>query len=534
MSGKELSRERSIPCRSHPTHVDEGAGRRRHGGTAARVHAGPSHAAPTADPEPTRALLQTDGIPPEILASISTPDTVETRLGTLEFFDGLPSPETVQTVYDNLDFLRGVEVFLNAMPGASTYAIRQGIRSLGVPDNSLILFQDQADSAAIFLTANTESIYSWGFLDLTDGPVVMETPPNVLGIFDDMWFRYIADFGNAGPDQGQGGSFLILPPGFSGEVPDGYYTYSSPTYGVLIIFRGFAVDGDPAPAAESIRANTRIYPLSEAQNRPETPILEVSGLPFNTVHPNDFTYYDEINHLVQEEPADALDPETTGLMASIGIVKGQEFKPDARMQAILKDSAAVANATARAILFRPRGEAFYFYPGEGSWYSPFVGGNYLFEQRGTAARCADPVFLLRHRRHPSHDRGAGRLRFAVRDQRPGQRRQLPRRRQDLHAAPAAQHPGGGLLVDRPLRPADPLHAPDRLPQTSVSSQTGTVVPNDDGSVDLWFGPEAPEGKEGNWAQTVPGKGWFVLLRLYGPGESWFDKTWRPGEIELVS
>ena len=148
------------------------------------------------------------------LSSISTPSSVETRLGTLEFFDGLPSEETVATVYDNLDFIRGVEVFLNAMPGASVFAIRHGLRSVGVPDNTLALFQDQMDSAAIFLTGNTESIYCFSCLDLTDGPVVMETPPNVLGIFDDMWFRWIGDFGNAGPDAGQGGSYLMLPPGF--------------------------------------------------------------------------------------------------------------------------------------------------------------------------------------------------------------------------------------------------------------------------------------------------------------------------------
>ena len=59
------------------------------------------------------------------------------------------------------------------------------------------------------------------------------------------------------------------------------------------------------------------------------------------------------------------------------------------------------------------------------------------------------------------------------------------------------------------------------------------IANDDGSIDLYFGPKAPAGKEANWTQTVPGKGWFCLLRLYSPTEPWFDKTWRPGEIELV-
>jgi hypothetical protein len=495
---------------------------------------GRTYAAPADSRFPAMPLLQSDGIPPEIMASISTPDTVETRIGTLEFFDGLPSPETVQTVYDNLDFLRGVEVFLNAMPGASTYAIRQGLRSVGAPDNTLVLFENLLDSASLFLTANTESIYAWGFLDLRDGPMVLESPPNVLGILDDMWFRWIADFGNAGPDQGQGGSFLVLPPGFAGEVPDGYFTYASPTYGVLVILRGFAVDGDPQPAAESIRANTRIYPLSEAQNQPEMQFLNGSGLAFNTVHPNDATYYDEIDHLIQEEPADALDPETTGLIAAIGIVKGQEFKPDARMRSILKDAAAVANATARANLFQSRDETMFFYPGESSWFNPLVGGSYLFERNG--ARLLDPrtaFFYL-----------ATGITPAMSSARVGIGSQYATNALDSDG----NYLDGGKTYTLHLPPNIPavdfwsvtLYDPQTrselqtdFPLPSASSQSGKVVPNDDGSVDVWFGPEAPEGKEGNWVQTVPGKGWFTIFRLYGPGESWFDKTWRLGEIELV-
>jgi hypothetical protein len=477
-------------------------------------------------------LLQ--GVSPEVMASISTPDTVETRLGTLEFFDGLPSPETVASVYDNLDFLRGVEAFLNAMPGASMYAIRQGLRGIGVPDNTFGIYEELMDSASIFLTANSETVYTLAFLDLTEGPVVMEVPPNVLGPVDDMWFRWITDVGNTGPDQGQGGSYLFLPPGFSGEVPDGYFTFASPTYGALVFFRGFVVDGDTRPAVESIRANARIYPLSEAQNRPETPILNLSGAAFNTVHPNDFTFYEEIDHLVQEEPADALDPETMGLLAAIGIVKGQEFTPDARMRAILEDAVAVGNATARAISFRPRDPATYFYPGESSWFTIFVGGSYLFERNGARLLDARTLFFYL----------ITGVTPAMAAAKVGTGSQ--------YAANALDRDGNYLDGGQTYR----LHLPPDIPaenfwsllvydpqtrsmlQTdfpfpSVSSQTDTVEANADGSVDVWFGPEAPEGSENNWIQTVPGKGWFVILRLYSPGEAWFDKTWRPGEIELI-
>jgi len=143
----------------------------------------------------------TTPIPP----SITTPDTVETSLGTLRFADGLPDEATVQKVYDNLDRQRGVEVFLNTMPGASINAIRDGLRGQGVDNQTLVIFENLMDSKSLFLTPNTETVYLLGWLDLKEGPMVIETPPDILGIVDDHWFRYVADLGNAGPDKGKGG-----------------------------------------------------------------------------------------------------------------------------------------------------------------------------------------------------------------------------------------------------------------------------------------------------------------------------------------
>jgi hypothetical protein len=137
----------------------------------------------------------------EIPPSIITPDSVETRIGTLKFFDGFPDAPTVEKVYDNLDFIRGVEAFLNAMPGASTEALHQGFVSQGANNNQTVLImEDLMDSKSLFLTANTESVYNMMWIDTKSGPVVIETPPNVLGIIDDHWFRYVADFrqGRAG------------------------------------------------------------------------------------------------------------------------------------------------------------------------------------------------------------------------------------------------------------------------------------------------------------------------------------------------
>src|SRR5262249_5082817 len=135
-------------------------------------------------------------VPPVVTA----PDRVDTRLGVLKFKAGVPDDATVQKVYDTLDFQRGVQAFLTAMPAASLVAIRNGIRSFGPDNQTVIIFETLMDSRSLFLTANTESIYTMAWIDLKNGPVVIESPPNTLGLFDDFWFRYVTDLGNAAPD----------------------------------------------------------------------------------------------------------------------------------------------------------------------------------------------------------------------------------------------------------------------------------------------------------------------------------------------
>lgn len=156
--------------------------------------------------------------------TIVTPESVDTRLGKLNFFDGFPDDATSEKIYDNLDFMRGVDAFLNAMPGASVEALRVGLASQGADNNQTILiFEKLMDSRSLFLTGNTESIYNLMWLDTKAGPLVIETPPNILGMIDDHWFQYVGDVGNAGPDRGKGGKYLLLPPGYQGAIPEGYF-----------------------------------------------------------------------------------------------------------------------------------------------------------------------------------------------------------------------------------------------------------------------------------------------------------------------
>ena len=306
-------------------------------------------------------MKMTTDIPPEI----TTPDSVETRLGTLRLFDGFPDDATTQTVYDNLDFQRGVQAFLNAMPGASVTAFRPALRKLGGVDGNVIIFEELMDSKALWLTPNTTVVYYMSWLDTKKGPIVVETPPNTLGMVDDHWFHYVC------------GKFLFLPPDYKGDVPEGYFVMRPPTYGLWLLGRGFPVNGDPKPAVAAIKEHLRIYPLAQAANPPVTEFTNVSGLLHNTIHANNFHFYEEVNGIVQEEPAAALDPETLGLLASIGIAKGKPFAPDERMKKILTEAVAVGNVTARAIAFRPRMKEAYFYP-DSAWFTPFVGGDHEF------------------------------------------------------------------------------------------------------------------------------------------------------------
>ena len=162
--------------------------------------------------------------------TITTPDKVETRIGTLEFKDGAPSADTVQKVYDSLDFVRGVDAFMNSFSGASAYAIREGFHSIGAEDNTVVIFSELMDSNSLFLTANADTIYTVAVLDLTKGPLVVEVPPMALGTLNDMWFGWIIDIGVPGPDRGEGGKYLIVPPGYDGPLPDsGFHVGRSKT-----------------------------------------------------------------------------------------------------------------------------------------------------------------------------------------------------------------------------------------------------------------------------------------------------------------
>jgi hypothetical protein len=463
---------------------------------------------------------------------IASRNKVETRLGTLHFMGGCPDQATTDKLYDNLDFQHAVQAYLLGLPPVNQLANRQAIRQVG-PDNLTVpIWEQMVDSRTVELTANDNTPYTWFWLDLRNGPLVLEVPPKVLGLIDDMWYRWTGDVGITGPDRGRGGKYLLLPPGYKGEVPEGYHVMRPATFSIWVAWRSFLVNGDPKPGVDEVKKLTKIYPLAQADNPPKLNFVNMSAKPFCMVGPADYRFWEMLNQVVQEEPADSVDPTTLGFWASIGIEKGKPFAPDSRMKKILTEAAEVGDATARAMFYRMREKEGYYFD-NANWRLAFVGGYKFERQPGVANLNAAAMFFF----------GATGVTPAMDTEIVGEGSTYP-----WTAVDADKHPLDGSKNYR-------LHLPPNIPvkafwsvivysdqtrsmvQTdqrfpSVSSQKKDLLVNADGSVDVYFGPKSPPGKEPNWVQTIPGESWFTILRLYGPLEPWFNKTWRPGEIEL--
>ncbi len=523
-------------------------------------------------PKSETAIAQTS---PGIPQAITTPDQVETRIGSLEFKDGVPSEETAEKVRDTLDFTRALNAYNNSFRGASAYAIAEGFQSIGAEDNTVVIFSELMDSKSLFLTANADTVYYLAVVNLTKGPMVVEQPPKSLGTINDMWFSWIIDIGFPGPDRGEGGKYLLVPPGYDGPLPDsGFHVAHSSTNRVLYAARAYLTDNDPTATVEMIKKTIKIYPYTPggygtsiataldgkvriAKNPPipEIKFVEASGKSFNTIPPSDYTFFDMINENVQQEPATSYDVELAGQLAAIGIVKGKPFEPDERMKKILTDAAAVGNAASRVLNWR-----FSVLHPEWSYYPGSMWGNMLWEG-GAFFETPPPMVTKEGFFKPLPPTGARTLDsrtafyYAYTLDSPGMIMRIP----DI----GSQYLMGFLDADKnpldgaktykvtlpPNIPAGKfwsftlydnqsrsmLDTPQRYPRAgSQSYPSPSAEPNADGSTTVYFSPTQPESvKRGNWIQTDSKKGWFTILRLYSPLEPFFTKKWRPSEIELV-
>lgn len=518
-------------------------------------------------------LLATSAWAQMIPESVTTPAKVESRIGTLEFQDGQPNNATVAKLYDQLDFQYATRAFSDTLQGVSIHSLRKGLQSIGVKDNEVTVFSELMDAKSLFLTANADTIYFMAGIDLSKGPMVIEVPPQVLGIVQDAWFRWVIDLGVPGPDRGEGGKYLIVPPGYEGSLPEGEFNiaHSKTTHGVWFA-RAFMENGnDPKPVVEQIKKLTKVYPytaggvgtpiaeflagkakLSAVTPTPPTVFHEGSGKVMNTLPPNDFSYFEMLNEVVQEEPATSLDPELMGPIAAIGIVKGKPFAPDARMKKILAEALTVANATSRSLFMSPRDKSWFYYD-NANWQNMLFATGHEFEtpipmitKEGVKPFPATGYRQLDARRAFFY--GVTGITPAMAMRLPGAgstylwtmldaqdnyfdgaktyKVTLPK---DIPAAKFWSF----TLYDTMTRSM--LDTPQRYPRAgSQSFPSPAAEPNADGSTTVYFGPTQPDGvKRGNWIQTMPGKGFFPCLRLYSPLEPFFAKTWKPGEVELV-
>ena len=510
-----------------------------------------------------------------IPASVPTPAKVDSRIGTLDFPNGYPTEATAQRLADEMLYVHGVSAYTNTIQGASLWALRKGFAEIGVKDNEFIVSPEMMDGHALFLTANMDTYYFWGNINLENGPMVVETPPNVLGVMDDFWFRWVSDFGLPGPDRGAGGKYLLIPESYDGPLPEGgYFIKRSRTNLVTVLGRSFLSDNSTKQSVKDVKENLKVYPYAQGGlgtsvgsylngevhlgkiAEAKTPkMLDVSGISINTLPPADFGHYEYINELVQSQPASALDPEIAGQLAAIGIVKGKKFSPDAKTRAILDKSVQVANAASRtAASGAMPNNTFRYYDETSAWWNPLFDGGYQFLTPPAEIEADGTV-----KPYPSD--GARKLTartsffYVATGITPAMVMRLTNigSQYIIASVDAGGNPLDGSKTYKLVLPPNIPHA--RFWSTTVyDNQTRSIIQTDqrypragsqsypspaaeagkDGSITLYFGPEKPKGvPEGNFVQTLPSRGWFQILRFYSPTKGFFDKSWRPGEVELV-
>ena len=476
----------------------------------------------------------------------------------LPFRQDYPTEQTARLLTDELLFERGVQSYLWALPAINMWAMKQASEArFGAGYNVLPVWKERLSAKTLVTTPNSDVIYAMGYVDLgKDGPLVIELPPDQQGILDDFWQRpvpgptidgheFAGDVGLAGPDRGEGGKYLLLPPGYKGTVPEGYFVYRPLTNNVFVFWRAFFTD--PTKLAEPVQLieQTRIYPLGKKDSAKPMQFPDASNVPVNMLFPPDGSYFQMLSRFIDSEVVETANVDWRGMLAGIGIIKGKPFVPDEHAKAILDAAAKTAFKMSKVVAFNDilTKPAAHIYQ-DRQWVTPLLGG---YAPGGFEVSIE---WLWRDGSYRDLDSRIAYFTnyYAVS---PGMISKVP----DKGAAYLIgfKDSAGKLYSgDKSYR----LHLPAPIPAANFWSLTlydaltasgldnGQPFPslnshdhpavNADGSVDLYVGPTAPPGKEANWLRSVPGKGYFVILRLYGPKEAYLNLSWKPSDLEEMN
>ena len=481
------------------------------------------------------------------------------ELANSQFANDRPTAQTARLLEDELLFQRASQVYLWALPVINLYGMKEGSEAkFGADYNVLPVFKKRLDAKTLITTPNSDVIYALSYLDVgKEGAIVFEAPPGLQGMFLDVWQRpitgptldgktYLGDIGLPGPDKGKGGNFLILAPGYKGEVPSGYYVYRSDSNNIFVFLRAFFDDPSDLSKAVGVMEAIKIYPLGGKAGAKEMQFPDASGVAVDMLPRSDATAFEQLQRVLDSEVDTVADPDWRGMLASIGIVKGKPFKPDASTRAILAAAARSAYKISRVLGFEDElGGVTYRLYKDRQWVNPFAAGrgtdpkNYPYDVKWAfidGGRTAiDPrtnfftnyYSLTPGMAYPSP--GAGAFYPVVHKDKDGEYLTGDHNYR-LHLPP---NPPAKLFWSVTVYDAATSSGlANGQPFPSLGSRDKPVL-NADGSVDLYFGDQAPAGKEKNWLRTPKGKGYFAILRLYGPLEPALDRTWIPGDFEKV-
>jgi hypothetical protein len=471
-------------------------------------------------------------------AASVTADKVETRLGALTFERGYPTAETTKKLFDEMDYQRAVQAYLWAYPAVSFESIRVAAKETYGADYLDIGIADKfVDPKSIYLTANDTTIYAFANIDLGKaGPVVVDIPPGaIVGLIDDFWQRSASDVGLPGPHGDKGGKFLLVPPGYKGQLPaQGYEVRQATMNNYNIMVRGIVtnLDSDVPNAVERVR-KVRVYPLSEAANPKPNKFASISGMVVNTLPPAGLEFWARLSAFINNNPVQERDRFFMAMLKPLGIEKGKPFQPDERQRGILEEAARIGDAMGRTMLF----DAEHRFSGANA----IRGTNWNWVLLVNPTQETASYSQLDERLHYTYGAIYTSPGIGVMKAGPGSNYIQAFKDKDGNRldggksyrlrvppdVPAAAF-WSVTLYDTAIRSMIPNPRND-----SALSSYDKLKANDDRSIDLYFGPKAPPGAESNWIETVPGKGFYPMVRFYSPKEGLFDGTWKLPDVELT-